>query len=740
MSAWRVANACLVGLLLLVSGAAVFDSFLHHGVSNLTPWLLGGIAWFSLLSLLSAYLGTRMRARTLEVSASALQSLAEKLEDSLASLSAVNARLHQSEARYRGLVDAQGDSILRRAPDSRLTYGNDAVFRLFGLDPRRALGCAFAAEPHPDSRTPEFGGFGHFDGAGRVGYDQRVRTAYGWRWIAWEDFAICDPGGRLIEVQSVGRDITERKALEDALTEARDKAEAANRAKSGFLATMSHEIRTPMNGVLGMAKLLFDTRLSPEQRTYADAIRQSGESLLSLIEQILDFSKIESGAIDLNQEEVDVRGVLDAVIELLAPRAHDKNIEIVGVVAAGTPELVRSDGVRLRQILTNLVGNAIKFTETGGVRIDVEAIEDRGRRALRFRIEDTGVGIAEDRREEIFKEFVQADSTHARKYGGSGLGLAISRRLIEAMEGEIGVESAPGIGSAFWFTLPAPVLRSASPDDSELLAGYRIAIVTRNVVLREGLTALVRGAGGEVAPLWPRYADGKPPFAVPDAVLIDAGNTAQLDLPIAPLTETQSVVLLTPGARTWLDSLSALGFSGYLVKPVRLKSLIDRVKAKPEPGTNGSLASQQIFIAAEQRQVPVHPARPLKILVAEDNPVNALLSRQLLQTRGHSVTVVRSGEAAISTVRHERFDLLLTDLHMPGVDGIELARTVRHGEDGAVAAAMPIVALTADALDATRQACLEAGMDGYLTKPIDPADLESMIAKLFPESFSVAAE
>jgi PAS domain S-box-containing protein len=738
MLAWRAANACLIALLLLVSAAAVFDSFVHRGATSLTPWLLGGIAWFSLTVLLSAYLAARLRARALEASTSGLQSFAERLEDSLAALSAVNAQLHQSEARYKGLVDAQGDAILRRSPDSRLTYGNDAFFRLFGLDPERAIGSAFAPVPHPDSRSPEFGSFGLYENRdGRVGYDQKVRTVYGWRWIAWEDFAICDAGGHLLEVQSVGRDITERKALEDALTEARDRAEAANRAKSGFLATMSHEIRTPMNGVLGMANLLLETKMSPEQRTYAEAIRQSGESLLSLIEQILDFSKIESGAIDLEQEEVDVRATVDAVVELLAPRAHEKNIEIIGVVARDTPETVRSDSVRLKQIITNLVGNAIKFTDSGGVRIDVSSIEDKGRRALRFRIQDTGVGIAGNRCEEIFKEFVQADSTQARKFGGSGLGLAISRRVVEAMEGEIGVDSEPGVGSVFWFSVPAPVLRHTSPTEQEELAGYRVAIGTRNSVLRDGLTELVRVAGGEVAPLWPLHAKGKPPFAVPDAVLIDAGTANRLDLPLEPLQDTRCIVLLTPTARSWLDSLAGLGISGYLVKPVRLKSLIDRVKggASIKHAIAESVSTQD-----GGKSEPLRSVRSLKILLAEDNEINALLARELLERRGHSVAVVKSGEAAIAALRGGHFDLLLTDLHMPGLDGIDTARSVRAGGNDPSNRSIPIIALTADALDSTRQACHDAGMDGFLTKPIGPAELDSMIAKLFPANVCVAAE
>ena len=319
--------------------------------------------------LLAGLVDARRRAHTLQNSTTELRSLTEKLEASLATVSAINARLHESEVRYKGLVDAQGDAIFRRSPDSRLSYANDAFFKLFGLQPQTAIGHPFAPELHPDSRAPLFGSFAGLEsGRARVRYDQHVRTAYGWRWIAWEDYAVRDASGRLIEIQSVGRDVTERKALEDALTEARDKAEAASRAKSGFLATMSHEIRTPMNGVLGMARLLMETKLQPEQRTYAEAIQQSGVALLSLIEDILDFSKIESGTVTLEEDEIEPRQIVEGVVELLSPRAHAKGIELVVVISPDAPELIRIDGIRLRQVLTNLVGNAVKFTEKGGVQ------------------------------------------------------------------------------------------------------------------------------------------------------------------------------------------------------------------------------------------------------------------------------------------------------------------------------------------------------------------------------------
>src|SRR5437762_2219977 len=280
---------------LLVDSVTFASAVLRGGVTSLHLFILAAIAFGGLALLLVALVDARKRAHALEERTSELDALTRRLEDSLTSISGVNARLHESEVRYKGLVDSQGDAIFRRTPDSRLTYANDAFFKLFGLAAQTAIGRPFAPELHPDSRGIILGSFAGLEtGQERAKYDQHIRTANGWRWIAWEDYAVRDAKGRLIEIQSVGRDVTERKALEDALTEARDKAEAANRAKSGFLATMSHEIRTPMNGVLGMARLLLETDLQPEQRTYANAICQSGDALPGLIGHILDFSKIES--------------------------------------------------------------------------------------------------------------------------------------------------------------------------------------------------------------------------------------------------------------------------------------------------------------------------------------------------------------------------------------------------------------------------------------------------------------
>ncbi|HKU65693.1 MAG TPA: histidine kinase dimerization/phospho-acceptor domain-containing protein, partial [Rhizomicrobium sp.] len=320
----RIVLGSVAGMIVIV---ALAEILLFGRLSLIPPVCFGALLALGLTVLIKTLKAARGRGEMLSRQASELKTVAARLEASLKNAAVINARLNQSEARYKGLVDAQGDAIFRRDAASRLTYGNDAFFRLFGLNPAQALGHPFAPQPHPQSRAPVFGSFLE-SGQGRARYDQHVKTAQGYRWIAWEDFAVRDSQGRLVEVQSVGRDITDRKSLEEALTDARDNAEEASRAKSGFLATMSHEIRTPMNGVLGMGRLLLETELRPEQRTYAQAITQSGEALLSLIGDILDFSKIEAGMLHLDEDEVDLRAMLPSVAELLCERAYVKNVEV----------------------------------------------------------------------------------------------------------------------------------------------------------------------------------------------------------------------------------------------------------------------------------------------------------------------------------------------------------------------------------------------------------------------------
>ncbi len=559
----RIVFGFVAGSMLIV---AVGDIMLSGRLTIVSPASFGALLVVALAFLISNLLNARERNTMLTRQADEMRAAAQRLENSLRNAAAANTRLYQSEIRYKGLVDAQGDAIFRRDASSRLTYANEAFFKLFGLEPAHAIGYPFAPELHPESRAPLFGSFGEL-ARGRTHYDQHVRTTAGWRWISWKDYAVRDGQGRLIEVQSVGRDVTERKALEDALTEARDNAEAASRAKSGFLATMSHEIRTPMNGVLGMGRLLLETDLKPKQRTYAEAITQSGEALLTLIGDILDFSKIESGTLTLDDDEVDVRALVVGVAELLGPRAHAKNIEITTMVARDVPQTIRADRVRLRQVLTNLMGNAVKFTETGGVCVALSMSGAEDGDLLRVEVRDTGVGVPPQKRQEIFQEFVQADSSHARKFGGSGLGLAISKRLVETMGGQIGIESGPENGSIFWFTVPATAARPASQDIPPL-AGKRIAILSRNKMLRESLCLQIEAQGGEGLNLLQLPA-GRIETGKIDAVLIDSGTDSAPNPLGPPDLSIPTLVMVTPGARSRLKELSAMGFAGYLVKPIR---------------------------------------------------------------------------------------------------------------------------------------------------------------------------
>ena len=764
----RIVFGGLAGLMLLVAFA---DILLRGHLTIITPGSFGALLAVALAFLLQTLLVAREKSEMLAAQALQLKQFAARLEASLKNAATINARLNQSEVRYKGLVDAQGDAMFRRDAASRLTYGNAAFFKMFGLDPARSLGYPFAPEPHPQSRGPLVGLFtAQESGQNRSRYDSHVRTAHGWRWIAWEDFAVRDSHGRLVEVQSVGRDITERKALEQALMEARDSAEAGSRAKSGFLATMSHEIRTLMNGVLGMARLLMETNLTPEQRTYTNAITESGEALLALIGDILDFSKIESGMLTLDEDEVDLRQVIGTICELLSTRAHAKGVELVSIIGADVPRIIRADRLRLRQVVTNLVGNAVKFTETGGVSLTVTQVMGSERHFLRFEIRDTGVGVAVEKRDAIFEEFVQADSSHARKFGGTGLGLAISKRLAEAMGGSIGVCDAPDIGglggSCFWFTIPAIVVEGAPAERP--LAGMRIAVMTPNRLLAHGLSAQIREAGGAVVGVTVAPGDRV------DALLIDGGTGAEPQPVVEPQGAVPALLLAAPAARGKLDALMTHGFAGYLLKPVRQAALAERLlglhsampadaappppaQTPPAPSLLGSwnaiAAPDDVppLVAAPAPAPPapqppasklVHPIpQPaptatsqdgLIILLAEDNPINMMLIRELLKRRGHKVVEVTTGTDAVKAMAAQPFDLLLTDIHMPGMDGIEAARAIRKDEAATGRVRVPIVALTADAMETGKRACQEAGMDGFLTKPVDPAELEEMFLMLFP--------
>jgi PAS domain S-box-containing protein len=643
-----------------------------------------------------------------------------------------NWELKEAEERARSLFEQQGDLIVLRDAEGAVTFVNDAFCEL-ARQPRSALiGSRF------DLPVLEQGDSALEPNGTRI-HDQKIATALGPRWIAWREALVRLDAGAPAETQYVGRDVTDRTETERALGEARDQADAANRAKSRFLAMASHEIRTPLNGILGMSGLLLETPLTPEQMTYAKAVKTSGEALLALIEELLDYSKIEAGKVDLEHRPFALAALVEGVSELLAPRAQARKLEIATYVDDRLPADVIGDAARLRQVLLNLAGNAIKFTENGGVALIVEP--GIWPNEISFLVRDTGIGIAADAQQRIFREFEQADDRIARNYGGTGLGLSISDRIVKRMGGRITLESKPGAGSTFEVSITLPAADHSgqpafvAPD----LLGRSIILVAPQSIEASLIARRLERWGCQTCVISDvAVARALLPERTWHAVLLDSAIGAEEVEQLAEAARSfasQRIVMFTPAARHEAQhATTSPALTGYLVKPLRAASLAARLTAGEISAPD--LASQTLADEAEPpATMPSDLSRGLSVLVAEDNEINALLMRSLLTRLGHQAVIATNGEAALESWLSAKsagtpYDLVLMDIQMPTLDGIETTRRIRAREAAQPGRKTPILALTANALVEDRYACFEAGMDGFLIKPLDRDKLADALANL----------
>jgi PAS domain S-box-containing protein len=692
---------------------------------NPHAFAIGASFLFALACLALATLSIRMRL---------LRKRLRKIEMHNEGLADRNWELREAEERARRLFEKQGDLIVLRDGEGRITFANDAYCEL-ARQPRSALiGSLFTFDVLAQGDIV-------LEPDGTRIHDQKIASSTGPRWIAWRESLVRSDAGQPAEMQYVGRDVTDRTETERALSEARDQADAASRAKSRFLAMASHEIRTPLNGIIGMSGLLLDTPLTPEQMTYAKAVKTSGDALLSLIEEMLDYSKIEAGKFDLEHRPFALAGLVEDITELLAPRAQARKLEIAAYVDERLPPEVVGDAARLRQVLLNLAGNAIKFTSAGGVALIVEPGTSTGE--ISFLVRDTGIGIAPEVQSRIFREFEQADDSIARSYGGTGLGLSISERIVKRMGGRITLESAPGVGSTFEVSVP---LASAAGDGTEQkpfeapdLTGQSIMLVAPQSIEAKLIARRLQRWGGQTCLVSEiTVARTLLPERAWHSVLLDRAFGAA---EVAALGEAardhakQRIVLLTPNTRHELKPHDCSAFTGYLVKPLRAASLAARLTAAPDT-LAPQLAADPLVEAPGQVERPTTaPEKTLSILVAEDNEINALLMRSLLTRLGHQAVLTGNGEEALHAWQAARsagapFDLVLMDIQMPHLDGIEATRRIRASEAGQPGRLTPILALTANTQVDDRYACFEAGMDGFLIKPLDREKLAAAIAGL----------
>ncbi|GHC79985.1 hybrid sensor histidine kinase/response regulator [Limoniibacter endophyticus] len=628
--------------------------------------------------------------------------------------------------RLRELVAATGDMLIQRDDKGKIVMTSPAFGTLLHRDSLRGLTLAQLGIELPPTTTS----MSATEGVDETRFEIPISTVQGARWFEWHERSSFDSFAQTVVHRAIARDITDRRRSDLALLSARERAELANEAKSRFLATVSHEIRTPMNGIIGMASLLAETRLSAEQRTYVNAVSTSGAALLALIEDLLDFSRIESGKFHVQAQTMAIGEVVESVIELLASKAHQKHIGLGYFIAPDVPAVIESDPGRLRQVLVNLVSNALKFTDAGGIAVILSFDDDK--QELSLQVRDSGYGIAADDLDRIFDEFSQVDNSSTRKHEGVGLGLSICREIMEALGGSILVESRLGEGSCFTARLPVKVIESPAKHDYAQLYGRRVLILHPSLLEGQTLASAIEARGGHVHVAQTPEQVSLDAEGIFDTIIADstvehlhADVITWLKKANRLRIDAQTIVMITPDERAHLGDLRRAGYGSFLVRPVRSQTLA-RLLAQPAREHGPSLPGDQPAFSQASRM--------LRILLAEDNDINALLVKAALSKAGHEIVHCRNGKEAVDILSADGpggvFDAILMDMHMPVLDGPDTVARIRGLEKKQGFSPVPILILSADGQEAAREKVTALGISGYLLKPISPPDLLAQIDRL----------